>query len=201
MKKQNIIFIFFILPLAINAQISIDLNEMVLNDSIKISELNVETITNILGRPSAVKNNEAIIDIVGNQLFYHELGLSFWFYSKKQDSKRRLMTMDLYLSQRWDEYSSKFFIPFSGILIPNIDANMKINDLIPVFQNDSSYIVTAQKKSELVDTPNFWIGRDKYDSLILKKIECSVALNFEEVTKYIEDIIILFESISSSEDL
>jgi hypothetical protein len=119
------------------------------------------------------------------------LGLSFWFYPKKQDSQQRVWMIDLYMSRRWDENNSKFYMPFTGTLTPNLSANTKLNDLLPIFQNDSAYIYTAREKKDFDDTSNFWMGRDKYDSLILKKNGCSVAFNCEEITKYLEDIIIL----------
>jgi hypothetical protein len=200
MKKQIIVLIFFIFTsLTSNAQISIDLNKIELNGSIKISELNAETITNILGRPSAIANNEAIVDFIGNEIFYHSLGLSFEFNTKKKDLKQKVKNMDIYLVKTWDEKRNEFFMPFLDELIPELSPNMKIEEILFLFENDNAYILTAkeiyEKNRETFKKANLNINSlmpVKYDNVVVEKENYIIVVICEEITKFPEEIHIKF---------
>jgi hypothetical protein len=200
MKKQIIVLIFFIFTsLTSNAQISIDLNKIELNGSIKISELNAETITNILGRPSAIANNEAIVDFIGNEIFYHSLGLSFEFNTKKKDLKQKVKNMDIYLVKTWDEKRNEFFMPFLDELISELSPNMKIEEILFLFENDNAYILTAkeiyEKNRETFKKANLNINSlmpVKYDNVVVEKENYIIVVICEEITKFPEEIHIKF---------
>jgi len=191
MKKQIIVLIFFIFTsLTSNAQISIDLNKMELNGSIKISELNAETITNILGRPSAIANNEAIVDFIGNEIFYHSLGLSFEFNTKKKDLKQKVKNMDIYLVKTWDEKRNEFFMPFLDELIPELSPNMKIEEILFLFEKE-----IYEKNRETFKKANLNINSlmpVKYDNVVVEKENYIIVVICEEITKFPEEIHIKF---------
>lgn len=193
-----ILTLFILIPISCYSQISIDLNKLVLNDSIKLCELNIETLTNILGRPSAVEDLNKFGATMGSKIHYFSLGLTFWFNSPQIDPEQRIWFMNLYLSKTWDEKNHEFFMPFSGNLNPNLNLNMKINDLLSLFKNDSAYIVTAQEAFDrsvkalkgVVNKNN--VPRKNTDAVVVRKDVCTFSLNCEEVTKYLENINFVF---------
>jgi len=193
--------LFFLISSSCYSQISIDFNKIVLNDSIKLGDLDAETVTDILGRPTIVENNEATVDIIGNKIIYHNLGLSFTFYPKKKDPKQKLYVIDLYLVKTWDKKHNEFFMPFLGKLIPELNANLKINEILPLFENDSAYIFTAKESYEMKRNALKSKGYksllnslepDKYDNVVVKKENCTFYVRCEEITKFLENIYFQF---------
>jgi hypothetical protein len=204
MKRQiGTLIIYLLFSIISSAQITINLDEALLNDSVKIRQLNLNSTSNIFGRPSAVENNDrtaAILEIepiFGNKIFYHNLGLSFEFHPKIGNAEPKVKNVNLFLSKTWDEENNEFFMPFSGTLKPQINANMKIEDLLLIFNKDSSDITTAQeeydmKRKLLKGGLKNMVPRGKYDYFVIKKDKYRISLKCEEVTKYLEYITLNF---------
>ena len=105
-------------PIICLSQQSLNLVNLTLNDSVLLKELNIERITDILGRPSAVKRQpEFLAEILGSRIYYHDLGLELWFQPKSKDSQERVFSIIVYLVKTWDKDYSLFYLPFSGALI------------------------------------------------------------------------------------
>lgn len=107
---------------AAQARVSIDVTQGTFNGS-PFYELTIDRLTDMLGRPSAVDTR--LVDITGTMVYYHALGLSFWFQAKRDDPQQRCWLMDIHLSRTWDAERSEFFTPFPGSLTPPATANWK----------------------------------------------------------------------------
>ncbi|MDP2603464.1 MAG: hypothetical protein Q8S00_12855 [Deltaproteobacteria bacterium] len=77
--------------------VTIDLINATLNSN-EIFKMVVDDVTSALGRPSAVDDKRLFAGIIGPQVDYHPLGLSFWFDAKKIDSGQKLLEMKIYLA-------------------------------------------------------------------------------------------------------
>ena len=83
----------------------IDLNKFTFN-GLNIQDLNIEVVTNILGRPTATNNNPIapeLVKITGAQIYYHDKGLMFWFKPESQDPQKRIFFIDVYIVKTWDK--------------------------------------------------------------------------------------------------
>lgn len=109
-------------PVAAQAPaLSIDFAQATLNGA-PFYEYNVDRITTLLGRPSAV---EADRFNLGAKVYYHALGLEIWFHPKSLDPQERAWMVIVYLSRSWDSPRKEFFQPFAGTLAPAVSANWK----------------------------------------------------------------------------
>jgi hypothetical protein len=90
-----------------------------------IADLTLDNITDWLGRPSAIKDNEAF----GMGVYYHERGLVFNVVHQKYDGQQHCSEIHIYLSRSWDNLFSKFFLPYTGVISKNLDSNWKIDRL------------------------------------------------------------------------
>lgn len=99
-------------------------------EKLRLCETTVDSVTDLLGRPSFVDQPLPIVrDITGPSIYYHDLGLGFYFRTKKQDTNQRLESLRIYLSRSWDDDSRRYFQPFLGRLEPPLNANMKYTDV------------------------------------------------------------------------
>jgi hypothetical protein len=127
-----------VLPLALSKSllqaapaINIDVIRGTLNDK-PLDSLTIDTVTDLFGRPTA---SDRFPELVGAQIYYHTLGLKFWFKTSKTESEKRLLLLDIHVSKTWDSSRSQFFLPFQGTLNPPATANWKseqiMNELAP----------------------------------------------------------------------
>lgn len=179
------------------SQDCLNLYNLTLNDSILLKELNIEKLTDILGRPSAIKKNEQLSDILGPQVYYHDMGLTFWFLPKSKDPQQRIWSISVYLVKTWDKNFSKFFYPFSGKVVPSLNGNMKTNDIIPLFKNNKLIVELAEenkaKWDEALKNVNIKLDVGKEDIVRVLNNGSYVNIICEELTKFLERFTIIFE--------
>lgn len=198
-----ILNLFILIPISCYTQISIDLDKLVLNDSIKLSELKVETITNIFGRPNALTTYGGME--VEHLIHYFDLGLCFWVNPPKKDPEQRITSLVIYLSKNWNEEHSEFYMPYSGSLNPNLNLNMKMNMVPPLFINDTVKVMSAQEiydkkledariynKTESGKAFPYFPTRGNRDIMAVKRSKAEVIIICETMTKYLEQITISF---------
>jgi hypothetical protein len=80
-------------------QLTLNLEKLTLNNLV-LRELNLDKITDFLGRPTGTNNNPIapeIVDISGAEIYYHKMGLKFWFNPPSSDSQKRLLRIEVYL--------------------------------------------------------------------------------------------------------
>lgn len=104
--------------------LNIDLLDARVNGK-RINEMTLDDITNLLGRPSAIKSKSS--QVFGVDVYYHEAGLVFNVKHLKEDKQQHCSEVYIYLSRVWDQDSSRFFLPFGGILSKGIDGNWKVD--------------------------------------------------------------------------
>lgn len=195
--KVAILTIMLLLFTSVTAQI-INLEDLTLNDSL-IKELNIEKLTNILGRPSAIETREIVAGLVGPALFYHDLGLYFDFFGKSRDPQQRVFMITIYLTQTWDKYHNRFYLPYSGSLIPKVNPNMKANDILQLFEQFPTTVTTPEeRKKELVEAlkrlKGIKMGKITiYHSISIDNNGTTVILLCEELTKFLERISIIYK--------
>lgn len=187
--KQSLLVIVLIKAFTITclSQDCLNLYKLTLNDSVLLRELTVERLTDILGRPSATQNNALISDILGPRVFYHDKGLNFWFQAKSKDPQQRLMSIGVYMVRTWDKDFNEFYFPFSGKVVPNLNPNMKIDDILPLFENYPVTILTAEQRREKMKEAlkGINIKLDTTEDVIsVENNGNEVNLFCEEVTKY-----------------
>lgn len=110
--------------LASAQELEIDMIDATINGE-PICELTIDEATDILGRPSAVQ--APLIEALGEQIFYHDLGLAVQFNSAAVDPKKRVLYMDVYFAETYDPERTKLYQPYSGALVPEVDANFKVD--------------------------------------------------------------------------
>jgi hypothetical protein len=192
MKTTLFVLVLFAVT-TVTGQTTLDLNKMTLNDSV-IKDLNIEILTNMLGRPSAVKRPYQAIsnNYFGPEVYYHEKGLKFTFPTKKSDSLEHVERVDVYLVKVWDSDNNEFYIPFQGKIIPQLTANLKANDVITLFKN---YLVDVEDAESIgkrlsVDAKRAGFEFDPYsihyDLIKVKNKENRIDLHCEEYTKFLE---------------
>ena len=182
------------------SQQSINLLKLTINDTISLTDLNIERTTNLLGRPSAVQRQpDFLADILGSCIYYHDLGLEFWYHTKKIDPQERVYIISIYLVKTWHKDFSKFYLPFGGILSPELTPNMKINDIKLLFEKDSVSITTAADSRSQIDAmkkkgdwPTGVNPKNSEDILSINNGNIKINFFCEELTKYLERITIIF---------
>lgn len=195
------ILIFLILTSICRSQDILDLNNFTYNDSI-IKELNIEKVTDMLGRPTATNNNSIypeIVDIAGAKIYYHDKGLMFWFKPKSQDTQKRVWLIEVYLVKKWDKDFNEFFLPYSGKIDPAINPNMKSEKLISIFDTYNPKIESAAEcrkgfEESMKKELNMWVKSDiVHDRVIINTDNGKINLHCEEITKFLEFLTIFPE--------
>lgn len=153
-----------------------------------ICELTIDEATDILGRPSAVE--PPLIEVLGEQIFYHDLGLEVQFNSTTVDPEKRVLYLSIYFAETYDSERTKLYQPYSGVLTPEIDANFKVEKTESTLDElGVSYVAVTpdEHREELkslglsVDpsAPQLWTVRHEGDS-------ANANFQHEELTQFLE---------------
>lgn len=198
--KPCLLVIFLFLTNAIPCQSTVyfDFNEFTINDS-TIKDLNIDEITDMLGRPTATNNNPIlsdIVDVIGAQIYYHDIGMMFWFKPKSTDPQSRILNIEIYLVKTWDKDHNEFFQPFPGNITPKVNPNMKINNLLSIFNEHNPTIRTAEETRKSYEEMMKGIGMKvqsttSHDFVDVLYDKGKIVLACEELTKFLESIIIV----------
>jgi hypothetical protein len=183
LAKTNLLIILFLglLQMLGFAQTSLNLFNLTVNDSIPLKGMDIAKITDIFGRPTVVKQPAAVVsNILGIELFYHELGLKFMFNPKSKDPEQRLMNVMVYFSQKWDKDNSKYFQPYSGNILPSLSPKLKSKDVVTLYEDKGSTV-------KLIPEPNFEV-------VLLTGIDFHIRHICEPITKYLEFISIVLST-------
>ncbi len=189
---KNTIISFFILLSIIaksHSQDILDLNNFTFNDSI-IKELTIEKVTNMLGRPTATDNNQ-----IAPAIYYHDKGLEFRFKSKSSDPQSRISILLVSVVKRWDVLNNEFYLPFAGTITPSINANMKSENLIALFEKysieqQSAEEIRKENKAFMKENKLYWTDNTLHDKIIVKMNNEAIVFRCEELTKYLDYFII-----------
>ena len=77
--------------------------------------------------------------------------------------------------------------PFKGEIFPVINSNMKLKDLIPLFEGDSIHIITAEERNQEVKKARIPIVVNiNHDQINIDKNNSQLRLFCETLTKYLE---------------
>lgn len=106
--------------------------------------LSVDNVTDMIGRPSAVDDNEVVAPITGLRLLYHPLGLAFQFRPESSESEGSWV-VTIHLSREWDDSFNEFFLPFPGEIVGGVSADWKDEDVKEVFSNYAITVRTAEE--------------------------------------------------------
>lgn len=166
MKNSTKVFVSIILLIGlctymVSAQSSLNLVNLTINDSIQLRGLNIDNVTNILGRPTVVvEQPEFLASTLGPEICYHDLGLKFSFHPQSRDSTGSLLNVVVYLSRTWDKDNTKHYQPFNGKLSPALSGNLKSKDIGNLYENYEvvAKLVTGTKFEVIqVDGSDFYI--------------------------------------------
>ena len=168
--------------------ISIDLRSGLLNGR-PVLDWTLEQVTDSFGRPNAI--SDGIGDIVGPQLHYHTRGLTFWFTSKAKDPTQHVWILTVYLARDFDEPHSAWYEPFSGDLVPAVDANWKTPRLVTEFAAFKPEIKTVEDSRREFKTAGnlsaFKPPSTDFVSYYLSNLRVTFAV--EPNTKFVERIV------------
>lgn len=197
-KISTIIFLTILSLTSIcQSQNVLNLNNFTFNDSV-IKEFNIEKVTNMLGRPTATNNNPIapeLVEITGAQIYYHDMGLMFWFHPKSSDSQKRLWIIKVYLVKKWDEDFNKFFLPFTNKIYPALNSNMKSDQIVSLFDKYNPKVKSAEESRKDFEESMKKYGLKSssdivHDRIIVKTDKGIIKLECEELTKFLDYFII-----------
>jgi hypothetical protein len=192
-------FILTAIPSACLAQIDFDqlaiklnLYELTLNKE-PIRDLTIEKVKDMLGDPT-VSENTWMADITGPQLYYDYDGLMFWFNPKNKDSKQSIISLTIYLIDMWDEKSEDVSMPFDGNISPELTLDYKINDILPLFKDYKTTVLSAEEYRKEIEEAGFYADTSKYKHDIIRIENNKGVLSFscEEATKFLDYITLSF---------
>lgn len=190
------------MPSICRSQDILDLNNLTFNDSI-IKELNIEKVTDMLGRPTATNNNSKVpaivVDAAGAKIYYHDKGLMFWFKPKSEDTQKRIWFFEVYLVKKWDKDFNEFFLPYSGKIEPAINSNMKSEKLISLFDTYNPKIESAEEcrmdlEESMKKSFGVFVKSDiAHDKVVINTENGRINFWCEELTKFLEYLTIIPE--------
>lgn len=187
MKKQFILILFSTLSFTCFPQGNFNLFELTLNDSL-LKELNIEELTDHLGRPSLINKNELISEYAGPRVYYHNFGLDIWFRPKNKDPQQRIDFITIYLIKKWDDVNKQFFNPFPGSFIPNLNSELKFNDIINIFSDYEIEIFMAEKRRKQLEDSSLNSDDIEHDIIVVDINSFKVNFYFEELTKFLDRV-------------
>lgn len=169
--------------------LEIDLVNATINGG-AVCELTIDEATDILGRPSAVK--PPVIEALGDEIFYHNLGLHLQFNSATIDPEKRLLFINIYFAETYDEDRAELYQAYLGSLIPAVDANFKVEKTQSLLDQEGiSYIVVTpdEHRQELENLgldsdptrPQFWTVRHEGEAAYAN-------FQHEELTQFLETV-------------
>jgi hypothetical protein len=164
----------------------IDLRAGTLNGK-AIPEWTLDQVTDVLLRPTAVTPGYA--GITGVQTHYHTRGLSFWFKPKEKDPSQKLSILSIYLSRSWDKESMMWYEIYKGGLIPIVDANWKLPQVLKEFATYNLTVKTVEESR--IELEKFGVGVPQTDFVnfnVNNKLRVAIAI--EPNTKFVETIYI-----------
>ena len=182
---------------------NLDLIRATINDR-PIAELTVDSVTDMLGRPTAVKQPETLAGVgekaadSGVILVYAELGLRFRFHHEQQDSKQGIANMVIYLSRKEDSETRTECSPFHGAITSGVTADWKAKRVMEDFAwyKPVDWYDEARKKREMDEA---WDPIDRLNGrpviphasfffIIVQFPMCQVNCNYEESTRFLESL-------------
>jgi hypothetical protein len=181
---------------------NVDLINAAINDR-PISELTADSVADMLGRPTAIKQPEILAVAgekvaLGARLVYADLGLTFRLRHEQNDSKQRVASVLIYLSRQEDSETRTECSPFRGALSSGVSAEWKAKRVMEDFAQYKpvDFYDNARKKREMDDA---WdqmdrlAGRDviPHANLFLIIVNfpmCCASFHYEEHTKFLESI-------------
>ncbi|HMR88772.1 MAG TPA: hypothetical protein PKD51_11500 [Saprospiraceae bacterium] len=159
MRKYLALFLTF---MAINMNGQIDLSQRLINNKY-IDTLNLDDIISDYGRPSFVKDNSVVKDILGPELSYHKKGLRFHFKPNND-----LWFFTIHLSRTWDKSCLEWFAIYTDLL-QDVNADKNLNDIKNMFPDGELKEPTEKNNVYFYKVNGF-------------------NFKFEGVTKYLESI-------------
>ena len=178
MKLIGTLTLFLLLPLALHAQpLNLDLMAGTLGGE-SICDLDVDTATDLLGRPSVVDDRIASLFI---GLDFHDKGVEFTFYTWGG------VSATFHMSEKWDADHSKHYQPFSGSISLGIDGNWKAKKIESEFSSDSVRVQTPEElKADLQKNGLYSPNITLVYTVIVELEDHSLSFQHEKVTKFLE---------------
>ncbi|MEX2633676.1 MAG: hypothetical protein WD267_06560 [Balneolales bacterium] len=173
--------------------ITFDLENAEFNGS-EICGFPLNSLTNILGRPDAIVDSGYIRQELGPEIIYHRYGINFRAKLIEDDPNKGIHSVIVYLSRSWDEDHNNHYIAYSGIIIPDLNANNKAIEIEEKFSDNIAVTISAEenrkKREEWLE-----IGLEPLESMYFHVIKTdhhkhSLFFYFESVTKFLERIYI-----------
>jgi hypothetical protein len=170
--------------------LAIDLGTATINGQY-ILDLGIEQVTDLLGRPTA--SESGFEDITGPRLHYHEIGLSFWFETKKKDPKQSVASATVYLSKTWDKDSRQHFQPFKNTLTPSVSASSKEQRVAEAIKDQAPEATSAEQAKRNYEKAR--LGRhlgsiNLQDSLTTYSARHRTTYFFDPPSKFLERVVI-----------
>ncbi len=192
-KKGLLVLMILLLSFSFAfSQVKLDLINQTINDDNLLESLTIDQFTDILGRPSVVDRPiESLAHILGPELFYHDIGLKISFRPQKNDQKGTIRSIVIHLVRYWDDDNNKYFMPYSGTLNPDVNPNMKTNDLISIFEGFELTLKEAEERRAEIKEQNLGFDIPINEDVLRVYFE-NHHVNFicEELTKFLERITI-----------
>ncbi len=127
-------------------------------------------------------------------IYYHEKGLAFWFFPSSHDPLKRLWNVEVFLARKWDDKFNEFYYPFKGIIIPNLNGNIKSDSVCSIFKVYNPKVTSARQARQNSDADRRKYNVERYvkpSTITNDKIDVetnigSITLDCEELTKFLE---------------
>lgn len=102
-------------------------------DGVALESTTIDTLTDIIGRPSLVKSKKFDNGGRSERLNYYDRGLSFYF-EIDTNNKVSLVLCDIYLAKMQDRDSKEFFVPYRHKISKDVNGDWKVKHVLSEFQ-------------------------------------------------------------------
>ncbi len=157
----------------------LDLIDGTLNKT-PLSQLSIDRVTDILGRPSAVDNKFPAA--LGPGLLYRDFGVSVWF----RVDQSCCQTIAIFLSR---SPKAPDFFPFRGNLSPAITGDWKVNRILdelaafrPVYRSADEVRRETEARTKIKSTGS------TFDEIEVLRESHSLTFSADPITKFVERI-------------
>jgi len=182
--NRTFIFLFLIVCFFSTSAFGCDLELLKMKIcGVRVNQLTIDKITNILGRPTVVERHNWDDKSHNTVVKFHNHGLKFDF-SIRDDGKTN--HVHIYLAKIWDKDASEFYSPFSGKITRGVNANWKINKIMEEFKNYE--IKNVENTQEMLSfMKEYGLA---YNCATIRDNDKNIFVNFnyEPETKFLEEI-------------
>jgi hypothetical protein len=161
-------------------EVTLDLVAGTLNGRV-FSDYTVDTVTDLLGRPSWARAARIIEDLeseyaFGPEVKYHDLGLHLRFQHPNYDPESHCYLVAIYMAKEWDSEAARNFKPFTGTVVQGVSGDWRAKKVIEEILGPE----TGPGEHK--------ISQEMYGNHLLELKDHSVQFTYERATRFLESV-------------